>query len=100
MVVFLNNNGAAYISGKSFTFGKMLSKMLQKGKVLGLFILLAISACKSIERPVSTTASATAEPSEIQVLATIHKFHLTNPNYPYSKVTQLNKQFNPDIIAI
>ncbi len=70
--------------------------MLQKVKVLSLSVLLAFSACRSAER----FDTATENPAEIQVLATIHKYHLTNPNYPYGKVTQLIQQFNPDIIGI
>ncbi|MBK0403740.1 hypothetical protein I5M27_12135 [Adhaeribacter sp. BT258] len=70
--------------------------MLQKVKVFGLFLLLATTGCRSVEKPVEQAAL----PAEVQVLATVHKFHLSNPNYPYAKVTQQIQKFGPDIIAI
>ncbi|MFC5272343.1 hypothetical protein [Adhaeribacter terreus] len=70
--------------------------MLEKVKVFGLLFLLTAAGCKTTEKSLVESAS----PAEVQVLATIHKFHLSNPNYPYAKVTQLIQTFNPDIIAI
>jgi hypothetical protein len=70
--------------------------MLQKVKAAGLMILLAFASCKSSRN----SYSQKPEPAEVQVLATIHNFHATNPNYPYSKVTQLIQKFHPDLIAV
>ena len=70
--------------------------MLQKVRLVWAIILLVLIGCKTSEKLVA----ANAEPVQIQVLATLHKFHLTNPNYSYEKVTQLIKKFDPDIIAV
>ena len=70
--------------------------MLQKVKTFCLLFLLATAACKTNQQRVLQITS----PAEVQVLATAHKFHLTNPNYPYARVTQLIQSFAPDLIAI
>ena len=70
--------------------------MLQKVKAFGLLFLLAAAACKTSQKPVLPST----KPAEVQVLATAHNFHLTNPNYPYARVTQQIQKFDPDLIAI
>ena len=70
--------------------------MLQKVKALFLVAILAFAACK----PARKSFVQPSAPAEVQVLATIHKFHLNNHLYPYGKVTALIRKFNPDLIGI
>lgn len=69
--------------------------MRLKVTTVWLFLLLA-TACKTTQKPVQVTAN----PAQVQLLATIHKFHASNRLYPYEKVTALIRNFNPDLIAI
>ena len=74
-------------------------------RVAAAFLVLSglfISGCRPGNSVAETKPGALAKPTEVQVqvLATIHKFHSSNPEYPYRKVTELISRFNPDIIAV
>lgn len=70
--------------------------------IYGLFFLLLfyLAGCHSAKENRTTVEKLHSKPTEVQVLSTIHKHHLTNPKYPYSKVTQLIKKFDPDLIGV
>ncbi|MET3732454.1 hypothetical protein [Moheibacter stercoris] len=40
------------------------------------------------------------KPTEVLVLSTLHKGHLSNPNYPYETISQIIQNFDPDVLGV
>lgn len=38
--------------------------------------------------------------TEVLVLSTLHKGHLSNPNYSYDSISQIIQNFDPDVLGV
>lgn len=66
--------------------------------IIYIILLLCIIGCTS-SRPI-TSLQPKAGKTQVMLLATLHGYHKTNPNYAYADVYEIIRKYNPDVIGV
>ena len=68
--------------------------------IVAATLLLLTFGCTATSKVTAPAAKEETGKTQVMLLATLHNFHRTNPNYTYKDVYEIIRKYNPDILGV
>ncbi|MEJ8803242.1 hypothetical protein [Pontibacter sp. H249] len=74
--------------------------MMKYKTILAATLLLLSFGCATTSTIFNPAPQPETGKTQVMLLATLHGYHKTNPNYTYSDVYEIIRKYNPDVIGV